>query len=301
MEDWTMSSRLPYFQYTSRSRLDKSINTLLGLVEGIAIDGRISDAERGYLHAWAEEHAEVARLHPFAELLPVLQSVVEDGVIDPEEREDLRWLCEKLRSSEYYDKATGDLQRLQAVLGGIAADAQIEAAELRALREWIDEHEHLRTLWPFDEVSSLISGVLQDGVIDSAEHELLRAFFGEFLSTEQHRAAQGGMVSGLHAAGGVFASCPEIEFGGMKFCFTGESTRASREELSATVVRLGGSVVSGVSGKVDFLIVGADGNPCWAYACYGRKIEKAMTLRREGARILIVHENDFHDAVADRG
>ena len=52
---------------------------------------------------------------------------------------------------------------------------------------------------------------------------------------------------------------------------------------------------------MDYLIVGADGNPCWAFACYGRKIEKAMELRKAGARIALVHESDFHDAVQDRG
>jgi len=87
----------------------------------------------------------------------------------------------------------------------------------------------------------------------------------------------------------------------MKFCFTGESAKFSREELAETVIRLGGSVVGSVSGKTDFLVVGGDGNPCWAFACYGRKIEKAMALRRDGARLVIVHENDFHDAVLDQG
>jgi NAD-dependent DNA ligase len=98
----------------------------------------------------------------------------------------------------------------------------------------------------------------------------------------------------------VCSACPVIQFAGMKFCFTGESSRSPRAELEATVTRLGGSVVSAPSGKVDFLIVGADGNPCWAFACYGRKIEQAMALRKSGARIVLVHENDFYDAVADR-
>ena len=31
-----------------------------------------------------------------------------------------------------------------------------------------------------------------------------------------------------------------------------------------------------------------------------RKIEKAMELRKAGARIALVHESDFHDAVQDR-
>ena len=95
------------------------------------------------------------------------------------------------------------------------------------------------------------------------------------------------------------ASCPQIEFAGMKFCFTGGSSRYTRDELFDTVRRLGGTVTNSVSGKLNVLVVGADGNPCWAYSCYGRKIAQAMQLRKSGARILVVHENDFHDAVAD--
>lgn len=53
------------------------------------------------------------------------------------------------------------------------------------------------------------------------------------------------------------------------------------------------------SKKVNYLVVGGEGNPCWAYACYGRKVEKAVELRRQGHPIVIVHENDFHDAVLD--
>lgn len=294
-----MPEPLPYFRYTSRSRIDKAINTLLGLLEGIAIDGRINDGELAYLDTWVVEHSEVCDFHPFDELLPTLRRALADGVIDAEERADIQWLCEKLRSEEFYDRSTSDLQRLQAILGAIASDSKIEIAELRNLREWLDEHEHLRRLWPFEEVSSLVSAVLQDGRIDADEHALLHGFLGEFVSTARHRASASKEAASSVPLIGVCSSCPEISFGGMRFCFTGFSLRCSREELTESVVSRGGRVVSGVSGKLDFLIVGAGGNPCWAYSCYGRKIERAMALRREGAHILIVHENDFHDAVAD--
>lgn len=65
------------------------------------------------------------------------------------------------------------------------------------------------------------------------------------------------------------------------------------------VSSLGGKSVSSVSQKLNYLVIGAEGNQCWAYACYGRKVEKAVELRKQGARLLIVHENDFHDAIAD--
>ena len=50
---------------------------------------------------------------------------------------------------------------------------------------------------------------------------------------------------------------------------------------------------------MDYLVIGAEGNPCWSYACYGRKVERAVELRKEGLRIMIVHERDFHDALVD--
>ena len=56
---------------------------------------------------------------------------------------------------------------------------------------------------------------------------------------------------------------------------------------------------SGVSPKTDYLIVGNAGNPCWAFACYGRKIEDAIRLRKDGAKVVIVNETDFWDAVED--
>ncbi len=49
----------------------------------------------------------------------------------------------------------------------------------------------------------------------------------------------------------------------------------------------------------DDVIIGANGNPTWAYACYGRKIEAAIRLRRIGHPLLIVHEIDFWDATID--
>ncbi|GMA55471.1 hypothetical protein GCM10025857_68280 [Alicyclobacillus contaminans] len=48
----------------------------------------------------------------------------------------------------------------------------------------------------------------------------------------------------------------------------------------------------------DYLVVGDQGNPCWAFSCYGRKVEKAVKLRKQGRRILIIHEVDFWDALA---
>lgn len=54
-----------YIHFTGKSRLDKSINSLLGLIEGIAIDGQINSAEIALMRMWLEDHRDLrARLSP---------------------------------------------------------------------------------------------------------------------------------------------------------------------------------------------------------------------------------------------
>jgi hypothetical protein len=219
---------LQYIKFTSRARLDKSINSLLGLIEGIAIDGAINESEVGFLNLWLEEHADVRDRHPYSELVPVVRAALDDGVLTQDERDDIIWLCEKLRSTEFYDKTTADLQRLHAVLGGIVSDGRITEEELQGLSAWLAEHEHLRSCWPYDEIDSLILGVMKDKKIDEREHAILKSFFSEFIAVLDDRTIVVPLVKDEESIVGLCAVCPEIEFNGSKFSFTGASSRYTR-------------------------------------------------------------------------
>ena len=288
-----------YFQFTGRSRIDKSINSLLGIVEGIAIDSEINSSEIDFLHLWLEDKLELRDRHPFNELIPVIEHALADRVLTEDEKNDIVWLCQRLVSNEFYDQITTDLQRLHAVIGGVIADTKISERELRGLSDWISDHDHLRGCWPYDEIGSLATTVLADKVIDEKEHEMLSRYFAEFISLLDSKTIMSAPVSSEGSIAGLCAVCPEVEFSERTFAFTGASARYPRRRLTETVTRLGGSVASGPGKKVDYLVIGADGNPCWAFACYGRKVEKAVELRKAGVKIMIIHESDFHDAVQD--
>ncbi len=292
-----------YHRFTTRSRLDKAVNSLLGLIEGVAIDSVITPGEVKFLQHWMEEHELDANRHPFNELLPVVRQAMQDGVVTEDERADIVFVCNALKSTAYYDTTTADIQRLHAVVGAIAADGTITESELRGLRGWLDDHAHLRTCWPYDEIDSLVTMVLADGRIDAEEHRMLGEFFTDFLSIFGERTVLNPLVAETSTTnlGGLCAVCPEIAFTDTRFCFTGASTRYSRAEMAETVRRLGGDMASSVNKTVKYLVIGADGNPCWAYACYGRKVEEAVRLRKNGVNILVVHEHDFHGAVQDHG
>ena len=65
------------------------------------------------------------------------------------------------------------------------------------------------------------------------------------------------------------------------------------------ITSLGGKFNPNITNKTRYLVVGNDGNPCWAFSCYGRKIEDAVNRRKSGQNLSIINEVDFWDIVDD--
>lgn len=287
-----------YLKYTGRQRLDRAMHSLEGIVRGITSDNKVNDAELETLANWVLEHDEYANRHPFNEVIPRILEIVQDRIIDEEEKADIIWLCDKFTTDNiYYDAITADMQRLQGILGGIAADGQITKEELLQLQTWMAEHENLRTLWPYDELEAVIVSTLQDGNISEQEHQALLSFFGEFTDLGTHKAVA--LPESNTSLSGVCAVCPEVVIEGRNFCFTGKSERFTRKQLAEIIVNRGGVFSKAITKDTHYLTVGADGNQCWAYACYGRKVEQAMRYRKEGCSIILVHEYDLWDVLED--
>lgn len=284
-----------YFWFTGKARLSRDIHILQGYLEGIAADSQINDSELKSLMQWLSEHKEFSDRHPFNEVIPRIQQIIVKGMADEEERADLLWLTHRFDTEDgYYDDVTSDMQRLQGILAGILADGRITEDELNALDVWVEERAYLKRCWPYDRLHVIITHVMRDGRVDAQEHEALVEYFGEFVSAGERKAV--GVVESDVTVSGVCELAPAISFGGRAFCFTGSSSRGTRADLASVVVNLGGQFHKSIKLDTDYLIVGADGNPCWAYACYGRKVEDAVERRRNGQNILIAHENDFWDA-----
>jgi NAD-dependent DNA ligase len=284
-----------YFKYTVKSRVDKAINTLLGLLQGIAADRTINDQEIKLLTDWVNENNALVDRHPYNELIPKIAQALSDGIFTEGEQEDLVWFCNQWQSNLFYNDTTSDIQQLQGILAAVASDGVVSAAEADKIMSWIGDHDDLRSCYPYDEVDSLLTSVLKDNWIDPQEQNTLMEFFSTFLPESINLQSQ---TSAIKTVAGICSIAPEISFDGRCFCFTGESERSSREDMKIIALERGARVVADVSPNVNYLVVGSKGNPCWAYSCYGRKIEKAMQLRKKGTQIVIVHEVDYFDAIS---
>ena len=291
-----------YRIYTGKSEAHKAFNSLKGIVDGISLDTKINQKEIDELDRWCDAHEHLTNRNPFNELITNIQVIISDNVVTIDEIADMRWLIDKFQNGfDYYDRSTSDLQVLQGICHGILADGVIKDAEIKELQKWIDAHQHLSSYYPYDEILSLVTEVLADGIIDEAEKLLLKKYFNEFVNlTDQELQEKIDEDVRELRIEGICALDPSVQFVGNQFCFTGTSTKTSRSEIAKLIDELGGRYINSISKKTNYLVVGDNGNPCWAYACYGRKVEKAIQLRKEGHPIIIVHENDFWDIVEDQ-
>ncbi len=304
--DLSAYEEMPYRKFMARAEMQKILNTLSGILKGINLDLEITGSEIDELRHWCNYYRKYKDWHPFNELIQLIDASIEDNILSPEELKDIKWLLSSIqyRSKDYYEKISASMQVLHGILHGILADNTISDDEIDKLMLWINDHEYLKGTYPYDEVDSLLISILEDGLVTEEERNTLKAFFGEFIDTTLSfnlNQAELDELKEKYNVKGICASCPEITFKDSVFCFTGASIRTTRQNLKAIIERLGGKYSDTVTKQIDYLIVGADGNPCWVFACYGRKVEKAIDMRKGGHRITIVHENDFWDALQDTG
>ena len=292
-----------YRMFTGPAELHKAVNTLRGIVAGITTDYKISDDEINELSHWCMCHAHLSTKHPFNELIPLISSACEDGAIDESEKRDIVWLCNNFVSdSDYYNLVTSSLQFLSGMLHGILADNVITDEEIHSLKSWLDANSFLSGCYPFDEIESLLLSILFDGKITDDERKLLKAFLSNFVDTKSSYNLNSNELDSLkdqYSVSGICAVCQEISFKDNLFCFTGQSSRAKRSEIADLITSLGGKFNNNLTNSTKYLIVGNDGNPCWAFSCYGRKVEDAVNRRKNGQHLTIVSEVDFWDSVED--
>jgi len=181
-----------------------------------------------------------------------------------------------------------DVQRsLEALLGlaqGMLADQHLNDAEIRFLLDWLARNASIAAAWPGNVVHARVRSVLDDGVVTEPERQHLVATLQQLIegTLDEPAPAPGPVLAFDHPAAIVFPQS--------RFCLTGEFAYASPEVCAATIERRGGMISSAITRKLNYLVVGGLGSKDWKPGSYGTKVEKALEYKREGAAILIVHE-----------
>lgn len=296
IENFSSYDNHQYHTFSNPNLVHKDLEYLCGIISGISSDHLINPLEHSGLNGWLQKTKQYESRQPYKAIIELIRDAVKDDVFTEEEGKNIIWFCNQyLKKNAYYDELTAGILKLHGVVKGISIDKVININELEYLDAWLDNNEYLKNTWPYDELYNITTKIIRDKAIDNNEHDELLRFCQALSSTVDDNHANKDVLSTLST--GFFQIDPSIVFEERTFCITGVSKKYKRKEIGEKIELLGGFVQNNVSGKLNYLVVCDEQNSCWAFSCYGRKIEEAMYQRREGKQLVIVHEYDLFDSM----
>lgn len=187
---------------------------------------------------------------------------------------------------------------LLGICTGLVADGKLTDSEIHFLGHWLKDNLEVIDQWPANVIADRIKAIMADGIITEAERadllETLKQLTGnDFVETglaSPEASAPAELV-------GVTFDAIDIEFTGRVFCCTGKFIHGTRNACHRDIEALGGSVSDSLTMQVNYLVIGALTQPDWAYQTYGRKIERAAILRKQGGKPKIISESAWSAAM----
>jgi NAD-dependent DNA ligase len=198
-------------------------------------------------------------------------------------------LDEYHEKAEYYRRRETEKKAVQALLGicsGLIADDKLNLQEFEFLGHWLLEHREILTEWPGSFLVKKMNEILEDGIVSENELEHLKNVLVDLVGGNFR---EDGYTRNLTTTLPLNHDA-EIMFPEKSFCFTGKFIYGPRSKCEQRVTELGGSALSSVVLKLDYLVIGDIGSDAWINSSYGRKIQKAVDMREDGHPILIVSE-----------
>lgn len=262
-------------QYRADHRLiDKAMNTLSGVIQGINADQTINSKETLSLEKWLETNKDICNDYRLIDVYHTIAQSVKDGVIESCE---LDRILSKINAYFYRQSTSNSVDKIQEFMGiieGISADQQINIKEVYLLENWMNENENLKGNYPFDKFFDFTHRALEDNYISEDENAEMLKLCDSFLNPHQDEGVN---------------ICLE----GKRFCITGEFSSLSRQEIQELIERHNGIFARSVTKKLDYLVLGGIQNPAWKFGQYGTKYNKAREYQEKGVPISIITEDEF--------
>lgn len=292
----------PLAKYNAAQNRDKLLNNLIGILDGIMADSAIDDNEILYLDVWLKESDFGRNDWVLQQIRNIVSKILMDGVITEDEKQHLMvaipYFIEDFRNVPGVDfySVESDRQLLEGLCKGVLGDHHLSDNEIKYMSWWIKQNSLLRSNYPGKQLHQTIERILQDGIITEDERDELKQQLMMFV----------GNPFELGLADGMSTTLPISKFdikklSGETVCFTGMFLSGTRKECEDLAIKLGAKIQSGITKKLDYLIIGSLCSRDWRYTSYGRKIEKAVEYQERGCKINIVSEESWVDYLKTQG
>jgi len=183
------------------------------------------------------------------------------------------------------------LAEMVGVVRAIVADGTVSADEATHLAAWTRENPEIAARWPANMLAMRLESIVRDGRVDARERAHLEAVLRQLAQNP------GGMAFSLATDLPVDRPEPPVAFRSRTFVFAGEMAYGPRRACEREVADLGGTCERTVSRRTNYLVLGALSALEWGQEGFGAQVDEVAQLRARGARIAIVSEEHWANAL----
>jgi NAD-dependent DNA ligase len=274
--------------FSFSDKKDKALYGLRGILAGIVADKQLNEKELLFLDAWLQSQEYLSEDKDVLAILRQVGDILEDGIISQQELQQMQSRIENIlvcKDSEDLENV-GHIEELVGFLTGTASDGVLNDQEITAMSSWLETNESVREIWPASVIVKRLAVILEDGIITDEEREDLLVTIRQVTGTDTDEAG----VS-YEASTEIWEdSVQELKLRGSVFCLTGDFVSGDRDSVDTMLHCFGGETNSSVNKSIDYLVIGTLASHDWLYTSHGRKIEKALLLKREGSEIKVITE-----------
>lgn len=266
----------------------RALHGLKGILSGIVADKHLNEKEFLFLDSWLKSQQYLSEDSDVLTILQQVGDILEDGLISPNELTQMEARIEEVVSTKNTGEldSVGQIDELLGFLRGIASDGVLNDEEVDGLANWLDRNESVKVIWPASVVVKRLAAILEDGIVSEEERQDLLLTANQVTGSS---AEEPGV--GPEASTEVWEDqIDSLQIKGSVFCLTGDFVSGDRNSVDTLLRCLGAETSTNVNKQVDYLVIGTLASRDWLYTAHGRKIEKALLLKREGVDITIITE-----------
>jgi len=279
-------------QYMASAIQDKEVNVFLGFIEGLILDDTINLDEIEAIQFWMNSNPDVYCNFPFDQIIKGLSQISDqNGLIT--NKDDFLKVLHILTSKKFYAKNTSDIHRLHGILAGLVCDKTLNIYEMKALNQWLKDHDYLEEDIFFQEIFTTLRPVrTKDELTDLDVLNALKQI-KKYVDIDQH----GILRTSIDKNDNPDFYKGELNLENALYCFTGTSSRFKKKDWKNLVENNGAKFIDDMTTGVNYLVICDKGNKAWAHVSYGRKFEQAKKWQSQGHNIKIITEDDFVKAI----
>lgn len=282
--------------YNSARNQEKSLNDLLGVLQGIVADQQINHQEALFLDTWLRNNEYLKDDPDGFDLLDLTGDILSDGIATQEELGELKDLVSCVldyhpNNNRVLD-STREVQQLLGVFKGVTADRVLNQQELTVLAELIEACNSLKMNPAFKKIRHKFKwAVDKKSGLNQAEHDELVQLLSGIAGADVDSGVTGGLSIGLDF------DFPTIQFENRGFCLTAKFSYGTRNDCKQAIKKRGGVTQPRIIRATDYLVIGNLASRDWKYSSYGLKIQDALEKRESGYAVKIVSETHFVEAL----